>query len=197
MLSNSNHLSTSKYNRNMYITAKLRGLPSSYDLLFLRNWDFPIFSNFWLFFAKNWLFQTIYLPLFISIFQNTLEIYTVPSKWGVYHLHKTSCSREIEIFRFLAIFSKLLQKLAVLEMSSNSDDLNISKYNRNIHIMVKMRGISSLYDLPFLRYEIWLDFLVKEDAKNRNLMRRSKQRSRNRKNGISWILMTRSNDLVL
>ena len=56
--------------------------------------------------------------------------------------------------------------MAVLGPIFDSHHFDISKYNTNVDIPVKMRGRSSSYDLQFQRNENSFDFLLKKSVKN-------------------------------
>ena len=51
-------------------------------------------------------------------------------------------------------------------MIIDSNKLNIEKCNRNVTILEKMRGIASSGDLPFPRYELGNQFLIKKKVQN-------------------------------
>ena len=52
----------------------------------------------------------------------------------------------------IAIFSHILQKMAILGLIFDSVQFKIEKHNRNVTIAVRMRGKLHSYDLPFSRY---------------------------------------------
>ena len=91
--------------------------------------------------------------MFSSRLKNTIEKWQLRSERGVNHLLPTIRTWENDIFLSnLAIFSHILQKLAIFGFKVDSVQFKIEKHSRNVTIAVRMRGKLHSYDLPFSRY---------------------------------------------
>ena len=94
--------------------------------------DFSHFSHF--------PFSTWMLVLPMSILRNAIEIRTFWLKWGVNHLHTTSCFRYTDSSYF-----------SHFSISSGFRGLHNKKCQEMCLILVKIRGELSPHDLPFAK----------------------------------------------
>ena len=110
MILKSKVFNISIYNRNVPIPVKMRGPTASGDVAFPRCDNFPIFSHFSHFLAKNAWFWGWYWSLEFLIFQSTTEMYRFWLKWGVHQLLTMWHSWDMVFSPIFSHFSHFLAK---------------------------------------------------------------------------------------
>ena len=132
------------------------GVNQLFTMLHSRDMVFSLFSaTLATFLTPNGWLWGWYWSLEFPIFQNTIEMHQLRLKWGVNQLLTMWHSRNMVFSPFSAILAIFSQKWLILRVTLKSRVFNISIYNRNASILVRMRGESASDDVAFPRYGIF------------------------------------------